>query len=1057
VAEPSVVMLAGAGTGKTHSLVELCVELLRGGLEPARLCAVTFTEKAAAELKGRLRQRIDRLAGEDAAFRSVRRDLSLAQVGTIHSLCGQILRRNAAAAGVDPGFRVLDEDQARALLRPSCEAAVLRALEESSDAARRLCAEMGFRGQGKFGSGVVDELAALLSSLAESGRAPALPPECDDAAERAALRRAMAEVEREGKSPTAVAAFRGARLDHSPGELDWKALRGAYAALRGAARGPFEALLEADAGVRAARLSRDLWQLATLAEERYREAKSRAGALDFDDLTRMSRDLLAGNEAARAFERARIGALLIDEFQDTSRAQLELFALLADRLAIVGDRKQSIYDFRGAEPAAAEAFAARALLAGAERRVLRESRRSRPALVEFANLLFSRALDDFTADDALVAQREQTEAGPCAELLDVSGAGVEAEAEMVARRLAALLASGVRGGDVAILLRRTTNLDAFRRALLRARIPHLVHRGRGFHEAREVLDLLALLAAVVEPDDALSFAALLRSPLGPVSDDGITLLAQSGGLDQRALRGAAALAADDAEAAQRIARLLARLQREPPSSAQLLEIALAETDYVAACAGGLYGEQAAANVEKLLSLARVAELRGESVRAFLASLRALAGEEARESEGGVVEELDPQAVRILTVHAAKGLEFPIVFVPECASFSVQPYTRRVLVDRDLGLALKIRAADGGRRWGPHGALLHARKQDRELRQSRRLLYVAVTRARDLLVLSGRAASEKESWRGLIDRVAGEAEERGLLRIVREVELPTRPAELPSPEVLATDEMRALLRRVEAPLASGRSTISAAVTQIADAAVCARRYQLLHEQGLLERPGAEPDLPDPLGPDRPAADRGTLAHRLLEIAPLRSDRAELGRLLALEGADDPEVIDAACAFLQTPLAQRMAAAPADRLHRELPFVLHLRGETELLLRGQIDALLLDDGAATVVDYKFSETRDLERYAAQLDAYALAAEELVKGAVPVRAGVVFLRSRGAPFAERAPGAADRTRRELLGAAAAIAHGRRSGSWPGVEVSRCRELGCGFIRRCHPEESPPTSQRE
>ena len=1127
------VIQAGAGTGKTHSLVSLCVDLLgrEEPLAPARLCAITFTEKAAAELKDRLRRRVDELAEGASFWRKVRRDLGLAQVGTIHGLCGQILRRHAAAAGVDPGFQVLDEPLARRKLRLACEAVSLRALEgafgpERQAAARRLCAEMGLRTLAQFGSGLADELVAVLSTLAESGRTvesivagtPDLSTQAalaeDSRAKRslisamAALRKVrIGDATRASQSAAEAAAlFRPDALECTPGELGskWPLLRACQARLPAkagpmadsiaAAKEAFEAVLDADAGARGAALAADFALVAGHAVARYRELK--AGALDFDDLTRLSRDLLANDLPARDAEQERIGVLLVDEFQDTSRAQMELLERLAGsgELTVVGDRKQSIYEFRGADVAGAQAFASRMLAAGADRQVLRQSRRSQPALVEFGNLLFSRVLaaggrpfdTPFSADDALTAFRPAG-AACCAELIDVQGAGVEAEAEQVARRISSLLAGPervfgtdesprpVRGGDVAILLRRFTNLETFRRALLRRRIPHLVYKGRGFHEAREVLDLVALLTVAVDPDDALALAAVLRSPLGPVSDDGLVLLARgvraSGvaghGLERRALTDRPQLAPDDAEVVDRLARLTATLQREVDrlGPAALLEAALAETDYVAACAGGLYGEQAAANVEKLVSLARTAELRGESVRAFLSSLRELAAEEAREAEAPVVEERDPHAVRLLTVHAAKGLEFPVVFVPECATPSVLPGADRVLIEPDLGLAVKARGADGKRRFGPHGRAVAARKQERELAQSRRLLYVAVTRARDLVVLSGRAAKQQESWRGFIDQIAAEAKERGLLRVISGGgTAPELTAERAAVDPALLGELTAQehpeVRRIEAGAAAAQHVVSAPVTQLADAVTCPRRYQLLHELRLEEHPDREPALPDPLGPEpggSPAA-LGTLAHRLLEIAPLRLDpaarRAELSRLLALEGEDPlqhAEVLDAACAFLDSPLGQRMAQAPPDRLRRELPFALRIAGERgpELLLRGQIDALLLDGGAATVVDYKLSQARDTERYAAQLDAYALAASELVERALPVKSGIVFLRTKGAPFVERTPQEAGVIRARLLAAAGAIADGRRTGSWPRVEPARCRSIGCGFVRRCHPEE--------
>ena len=1158
----SAVVQAGAGTGKTHSLVTLCLHLLGGigrdaPLSPVRLWAVTFTEKAAAELKGRLRQRVDalaegggELAGPDAAFwRKVRRDLGLAQVGTIHSLCGQILRRHAAAAGIDPGFTLLDEAQGRRLLRDSCEFVSLRALEgglspDAERAARRLCTEMGLRAQGDFGSGLADELVSLLAALGESGRPlrqvvnetrglSASEARDDDARARReliasmeTLRAAVQQARGGGKTiqsaAEALVVFRPDALRYAPGELAsaWPLLRSAWALLPGrvgplaevvgTAKAAYEAVLDADAGVRGAELAGDLALLADHAAERHRQQKAQAGVLDFDDLTRLCRDLLVRHPSARDSERQRVGVLLVDEFQDTSRPQLELFAQLCGDgaagggaagggaagggaagggvMVVVGDRKQSIYEFRGADVAGAQAFAGRMLAQGAERHVLQQSRRSQPALVQFQNLLFGRALAEagrpfdtpFSADDALTAFRPAG-AACCAELLDVEGAGVEAEAELVARRISALLAPGsegrvfgsseeprpVRGGDIAILLRKFTNLEAFRRALLRRRIPHLVYKGRGFHEAREVVDLVALLSVAADPDDALALAAVLRSPLGPLSDEGLVLLARAGdarGLHLRALHRPPPLAPDDAEVVLRLARLIATLQREVDrlGPAALLEATLAATDYLAACAGGFYGEQAAANIEKLVSLARAAELRGDGVRAFLSSLRTLAGEEAREAEAPVVEERDPHAVRLLTVHAAKGLEFPVVFVPECATPSAQAGPERVLLEPDLGLALKARGADGKRRWGPHGRAVADRKLLRELSQSRRLLYVAVTRARDLVVLSGRAAKNQETWRGWIDQIAEEAAQRGLLRISRDggavpdVTPERAPVDPERIAELAPAEHPEVQRILSAgPRPSG--SVSAPVTQIADAAACARRYQLLHELRLEERPDNEPQLPDPLGiePGAAATALGTLAHRLLELAPLKlgdaAQRAELARLLALEGEDPAQhgqVLDAACDFLDSPLGKRMAAARPEHLERERPFTLRLTapGAPELLLRGQIDALLLESDAATVVDYKLSQARDPSRYAAQLDAYALAASELVQGALPVRTGIVFLRSKGAPYVERPAADLATIRTRLLEAAAAIAHGRSTGVWPKVDPGRCRELGCGFIRRCH-----------
>jgi ATP-dependent helicase/nuclease subunit A len=1246
LSKTSAVVQAGAGSGKTHSLVGLCLHLLGGvgrtaPLLPARLCAVTFTEKAAAELQARLRARLDRLARVDREspeatstleklepelwascntlsipfptreiWQRARRDLDDAEIGTLHGVCMRILRRHAAAAGLDPAFTVLDPLDGQLLFGDACERAILDALEGDGplrESAERLCAETGLRKGHRFGNGVADDLLRLSAALGESGKSPdeliAASPGLDPARARDAfveakrdLSRALEQLDlaaRAGKfsatlerARSGLAAFRAQAIPAlnavAPGELSraWRAIEAAVGELpsRGkselgqasaAVKDALDELEEADAQVRICVHARDLAGLAAQAIERHRAEKLRRRALEFDDLTQLARELLARDFSVRRAEKERIDALLVDEFQDTSRAQLELCGWLAEDRAgegsqppgsglpgslplgrgllfLVGDRKQSIYEFRGADVAAAQAFADAAVRDGAERHFLRTSYRSLPKLVEFANQLFLRTLPDAGKDgvrqpfhapfilgeDDLRAARSGSDLA-AAELLTVEG-DLDDESTAVARRIAAMLAPGakervrdkdplgheterpVRGGDIAILMRSFLPVEALRRALLRARIPHVIVGGRLFHEAREVLDLRALLALILDRDDAPALAAVLRSPFGPVSDDGLALLArgqrrdregalQPGrGLTRHALEDAELLAtldADDQEVVARLSRLIARLQGEVdrlgPSA--LLEAALEETRYRAAIAGGLFGEQAAANVERLLEMARSLELEtarpAGALRGLLGRLEALDAMGGGEAEAAVVEEKSPHAVRLLTIHAAKGLEFPIVFVPLTAMFP--PPGAGLLVDPDLGLALRLKGPSGETRWGKPGAAVRDRRDAREQAQSRRLLYVAATRARDRVIFSGRTAERKEStpsWWSLLLEAAAVGAISPLIDRVDAKALPPPRRDLEPALLNHLDELDVLAAQ-PAPVASARSaaqgipaqisraitrsheanpgTLIAPVTQLANAALCPRRYQLLHELGLEERPSerapAAAIRSDELDDDPPldAAERGTLVHGLLERLPLDPAlsmaelRARASRLLddeQVEASAQPALIDAALGFLTSETGRRLREAPERRRMRELPFALQLSPSADeppgpkLLLRGQIDLLLLDGDHATVLDYKLSESRDPEVYALQLGAYALAAHELTSGSVPVQTGLVFLKSRGAPTVLRDPSTAsdrEQTRKTLLDAARTIAQGRAQSHFAKIEVAGCRAIGCGFLRRCHGEE--------
>jgi ATP-dependent exoDNAse (exonuclease V) beta subunit len=356
--------------------------------------------------------------------------------------------------------------------------------------------------------------------------------------------------------------------------------------------------------------------------------------------------------------------------------------------------------------------------------------------------------------------------------------------------------------------------------------------------------------------------------------------------------------------------------------------------------------------------------------------------------------------------------------------------------------------------------------------------VALTRARDHLVLSGQAKRQQRSWRELLDR-ALEAD-AGLAAMVTDVDVDGLPdgAWTPPPEQgsLLIDGMERVVaaeERVRKPAPLSPASAVFPVTHLLDYFLCPRRYYYAHQIGLAETPrlfapaeeGEEPSSGGRSAGDR--RQRGTLAHLLLEQvelsligSPEAELRAHLDALLWAEGHDakEPrtrEIVDWALGFLKTPFAARMKAAGRAKVHRELPFLLRLGGEDgglALHLKGTIDLLFEDgSGGATVIDYKSSKrhAEGLAPYAFQLDCYALAARNFVREGVPIRTGIAFLREEDAgPDLREAADAVELSRLEerlVKGAAQLLAHSRHH-DWPGLERKDCQRLGCGYTYRCH-----------
>jgi ATP-dependent exoDNAse (exonuclease V) beta subunit len=1197
--ERNLALMAGAGAGKTYSLVTMVLHLFAGAREagpaikPSRLCMLTFTDKAAAEMRSRTRSRLDALAQGEAqepelraslerlgrrfpsqdTWRALREDLGAASVGTFHSLCGQLLRRAPPGLGVDPAFEVLDELEAMSLLQDVCERVVLDTLEAGDALARELCQELTFSGQG-FSDGLVSSLRQVYVKLREEGLRAASASVANAADSRVELEALIREAQGHCAQARALdAKFEWRTLigaceralngmtpenffdaDRMPslkaafladGRNFARQSKGAAGPVRcvywqvfGKSDGSVTRLEDAFAAWRTAPFEATFRTLLSQVEERHEQEFLRRNVFDFNALLVKARDLLRDHPAFRRQVQERLGALLVDEFQDTNRLQLELVLLLSERrdggprpvtpeqdlralpmepafLCAVGDRKQSIYEFRGADVSVFTMLADKIVSEGGARDFLRHNRRSVPALLDFFNRAFAGVLVASdpprpyevvyvpTEDDLSPVRRALAEE-PAVERLLIGEAESTAEArendaEAVARRLRVMLAPGAtpcvehedkqrlrpaRGGEVAILLRTFTHLEVYRQALIRHGVPHRVLRGRGFYGAQEVLDLASLLALLADTDDSLALAAVLRSPLVGLSDASLFRLVGDKGLSLAEVHkkdlSACELPVKERVRLERFLAALPSLRRERDRLGvrALLQVALDVTGYREAMAGTPYAEQASANIDKLLTLAARRDERGTGgCVAFARELRMLADSDPTEAQADLLDAGDPRAVQILTIHRAKGLEWPVVVVPALGG-KRRATTARAYFERTHGLAL--------RPWLPDtledftSSRFEAVKKElksRELAEYRRLLYVALTRARDMLILSGsveRAAGD--SWWVMLNGCL-EAD-AGLRERVMDVDVSKLPPPA-DPVPPSADELQDAQERVEAAVQRVREggtlpephVAIASAPALQDFMACPRRYRYVHQIGMR---GARPwelasrsvppwvELESWLETRGPPQLVPVLLKELdprIATAPASERRAHLeavlrhaGRLPDDEGME--EVLKMVERFLDTAFARRLASSPAASIHRGLSYVLELSTEGtghRIGVEGELDLLWeTPEGEAWVVAYRPGKRHPLGAAASahELVAQGLAAKRLVREGVPVRVGVAFL-GEPAPEPEwlTVPGGLEEAGARLEQAVQALARSDVRRDWPGREKATCQALHCGFSEHCHP----------
>ena len=1146
--DDTLIVEAAAGTGKTTELVRRIVRVIQTGrAELTGIVAVTFTEKAAGELKLRLREALEEARGESANGSEERGRLDAAvgrleeaQVSTIHGFCADLLRERPVEARIDPLFRVLTEAQATSMYDEGFHQWLEAQLANPSEGVTRSLRRAvfgGFGAQTDGGDGPIDrlrragweliqwrdfegdwqrptfdrlsridELVPLLNRFAELLEPPG---DARDAlyADTWAARKLAEEIRRtESVAPRDYDRLEAVLIELSRNRNFKDARKGSGRNYRTgvlrenvcqALEKLYQALTEfkedADADLAAA--LRDELRGCISA---YETAKAKAGALDFLDLLLKGRDLIRDNAEVRSTFQRRFKRIFVDEFQDTDPLQAEILLLLgaddpaatnwretrpvAGKLFLVGDPKQSIYRFRRADVGIYRSVYEMLQAAGARRVTLRTSFRARPNMQRAINAAFEPVMsgDGDVLQPAYVPLepfRPESQEQPSMVVLPVpepygyrrlSNAAIEKSLPdavggfidwlinhsgwKVAERPAAAKSSptstaarGFRPGEtehlmpiqprhICLLFRRFISFGEdmtrpYVEALEARGIPHLLVGGRSFHNRAEIESLRVALAAIEWPEDELSVFATLRGSLFAISDEELLEYRHRIGRFHP-FRIPTEFPANLAAIVEGLKFLQALHRRRNRISvattiASLLEATRAHVGF--ALEHG--GEQVLANVAHVIDMAHRYEAEGGiSFRGFIEALREQA-ESGEAGEAPILEE-GSDGVRLMTVHKAKGLEFPVVILADMtAKLRASAASRYLDSERNI-CAIRL----GG--CAPADLLEH---EDEELLRDEaegiRVAYVAATRARDLLVIPAVGDEEREGWIQPLNTAVYPTKEArrqqvqapGCVQFQSKDSVWVRPggsaasastvcpglhvcrgvgrSQISEFSVVWWDP-RALKLGAEAPLGLRRPEliVKDVAPAIVDSGLAAynswreRRQQAIAAgshtsvapRTVTQAAKMDESAPDlkfpsveiielPRAANRPSGRRfGTLVHAILASVTLDGDLNIIQRIATIHGrilGAPQDEVDAASESVRVALAHRVfeearQAAEQGRCRREVPIA--WRDPDGLLVEGVIDLAVEHADGWTVIDFKTDEEfrADEPAYRRQVAMYAAA---------------------------------------------------------------------------------------
>lgn len=843
----SMVVTAGAGTGKTFVLVGKYLSLIeKEGLRPREILAMTFTDKAAAEMKERVRETVGKRieAEPDNQFwKTIAEEVIIAPIMTFHSFCSQILREFAIEAGLEPGFLIIDEGQALAIRRDAFDLLLKKPGSDAiHDALIRILAQVEkfrlheilsviadypdwflefYARLDRDREGLIEEWQEFVRSVRE----PAVTRFFADPENTRAIADLIRYSRRYGggkdtavsylelisphladispdvspeRLSQAVQAFLSARPRGRIGTLkvweqdDLEDMRRAKAKLTASlekAAPYFDLILDPASPLTTATLS-FFSDLALLSEEYLgllADQKRQASGIDFGDLIALTKRFLKENQELVSLHlRPRIRYILVDEFQDTDPAQFEIICAIIGELSqgtrslfIVGDPKQSIYLFRDADVTRFKEAQHRVLADCNGRAInLDTSFRSSREVIGVVNHLFrtifkgSEKAWEFGYEPILTCEERMQSRGSVQILLPgkaPSGGTVSDSKEIEAGMVADLVHHIVNTakmevmdrdgrtrpagyGDIAILIERRTHLSRYMDALSSKEAPFYVHGGIGFYSRQEIYDIYNLLSFLLRPYDDAALYGILRSPYFSLSDTTLFTIMNRSGFPRgfTLLERMQRYLSDEPEDAgpcpeldlmKRAVFLLSEWLKHAGREPVVLFITriIRESGILTVYGAQELGEQQIANLEKLVQIVRGrAENGGYGLWNLIHEMTVSIGTEEREGEAAL-DTVSQTSVNIMTVHASKGLEFPIVILPDMGS-SREGRQPSVLIG-DLPGCLGVKLPDPTQEYEiretPVYQALQLIRREKEAAERKRLFYVGATRARDHLVLCGR--------------------------------------------------------------------------------------------------------------------------------------------------------------------------------------------------------------------------------------------------------------------------------------------------------------------------------